>query len=100
MNPPALHPHAAAEDPAGRRYNLPQLGLASDAALVQRLRGVETAARIKAFVKAELPALMARVAGAQASGPAAPAGADLPRTATRAARNMSCICLRINRPAC
>ena len=59
-------------------FNFPQLGLATDAALLRRLRGMADVAALRTFLKSwaeeELPALMDRL-GAGGSGRAAAAAA-------------------------
>ena len=68
----------AAGEPARLAYNFPQLGLATNAALLRRLRGLADIAALKSFLKSwaaeELPALLAGL-GPGGSGQAAVAAA-------------------------
>ena len=58
---------APAGEPARLTYNFPQLGLATDAALLRRLRGLADVAALKSFLRSwaaeELPALLAQLSG-------------------------------------
>ena len=71
---------AAAGQPARLAYNFLQLGLATDAALLSRLRGLADIAALQSFIKSEawavkqLPALM-KTLGAGGSGQAEAAAA-------------------------
>ena len=68
----------AAGQPASLAYNLPQLGLATNAALLRRLRGLADIAALKGFLQSwaeeELPALLAGLGESDGSEEAATAG--------------------------